>query len=81
MAPLLQLDGVSVHFSVRRMLFRSQPVRAVDDVSLTLDRGETLGVVGESGSGKTTLGRASLRLAPLAAGRISFDGADMSRVP
>ena len=81
MAPLLQLDGVSVHFSVRRMLFRSQPVRAVDDVSLTLDRGETLGVVGESGSGKTTLGRASLRLAPLAAGRISFDGADLSRVP
>ena len=81
MAALLQLEGVSVHFAVRRMLFRSLPVRAVEEVSLSLDRGETLAVVGESGSGKTTLGRVSLRLAPLAAGRLIFDGADLSRVP
>jgi peptide/nickel transport system ATP-binding protein len=80
MAPLLQAEGLSVHFSVRRMLFRSQPVRAVEEVSLSLDRGETLSLVGESGSGKTTLGRATLRLTPLTAGRLIFDGEDVTRV-
>ena len=81
MAPLLQMEGATVTFAVRKMLFRSLPVRAVDDAWLTLERGETLSVVGESGSGKTTLGRASLRLIPLAAGRIVFDGIDVSHLP
>jgi oligopeptide/dipeptide ABC transporter ATP-binding protein len=78
MTPLVTLEGISVTFYVRRGLFKSVPVRALEQVSLTLARGETLAVVGESGSGKSTLGRATLRLVPLAAGRILFDGADLS---
>ncbi|MFJ8794356.1 oligopeptide/dipeptide ABC transporter ATP-binding protein [Streptomyces sp. NPDC102462] len=54
---------------------------AVDGVSLTLARGETLGLVGESGSGKTTLGRAVLGLVPTAGGRIAFDGTEIGDRP
>ncbi|MSO65522.1 MAG: ATP-binding cassette domain-containing protein [Alphaproteobacteria bacterium] len=53
-------------------------VRAVDDVSLTIRRGETLALVGESGSGKTTLGRAILQIEPPSSGRILFDGVDLA---
>ena len=78
MPPLLSMDGVKVHFSARKMLFRAETVRAVDGVSLSLDRGETVSVVGESGSGKTTLGRASLRLAPITEGSVTFDGIEIT---
>ncbi len=53
-------------------------VRAVDGVSLSLDRGETVAVIGESGSGKTTLGRAALRLVNLHEGKVIFDGRDIT---
>ncbi len=72
------MDGVKVHFSARKMLFRSETVHAVDGVSLALERGETVSVVGDSGSGKTTLGRASLRLAPITEGSVVFDGEDIT---
>ncbi|MEM4297651.1 MAG: ATP-binding cassette domain-containing protein, partial [Nitrososphaerota archaeon] len=62
MNTLLRLDGVKMYFDVRKGLFRTVFIKAVDGVSLCLRKGETLAVVGESGCGKTTLGRVSLRL-------------------
>ena len=76
---LLQADTIKVHFPKNKN-FWGKPtafVKAVDDVSLTLKRGHTLGVVGESGSGKSTLGFALLRLLN-GQGKIAFDGTDIS---
>ena len=75
MQPLLKTEHLSVRFAKRSGGFWSKPsgfVSAVDDVSLTIARGETLGLVGESGSGKTTLGLAILRAIEPAAGRIEL---------
>jgi oligopeptide/dipeptide ABC transporter ATP-binding protein len=79
--PLLELDGVSLAYWIRRGLLRSEAVRALEQVSLVLRRGEAVAVVGESGSGKTTLARAVLRLAPVTAGRLHFDGRDITALP
>jgi oligopeptide/dipeptide ABC transporter ATP-binding protein len=77
-APLLELDRLSAHYVTGR---GTRVVRAVDEVSLTLRAGETLGVVGESGSGKTTLALTILRLLPPAArivsGAMRFGGEDL----
>ena len=54
------------------------PVKAVDDVSFDVRRGEVLGLVGESGSGKSTIGRSLLRLVPVTAGQVTFDGTDVT---
>jgi len=70
---LLRVEGLRVEFT----LGGRRTVRAVDDLSLTLDAGGSLGVVGESGCGKTTLARAILRLIPAAGGRIHFNGHDV----
>ena len=81
-APLLEVDGLVVDFpGHRRVPFgkRSQ-FRAVDHVSLTIDRGETLGLVGESGSGKTTTGRAILGLVAPSSGAIEFNGKQIAGV-
>jgi peptide/nickel transport system ATP-binding protein len=77
---LLEVQGLSTVFESGGGWFGPprQQLRAVDDVSLRLRRGQTLGVVGESGSGKTTLGRSLLRLIEPAAGRIVFDGIDVT---
>ena len=85
-APLLEVRGLRARFALRgsfldRMRGRDVgSVRAVEDVSLTLSRGEVLGVVGESGSGKTTLGRTLLGLVDAAGGSISFEGRDITNI-
>ncbi len=81
-APLVVVDGLEKWFPVRGSgLFASRArLRALDGVSLTVGRGEVVGVVGESGSGKTTLGRAVLRLLVPNAGRILFDGVDITNL-
>jgi oligopeptide/dipeptide ABC transporter ATP-binding protein len=76
MAALLELEDVGKSFAQRRGGGRQ--VRAVDGVSLTVERGKTVGLVGESGCGKSTLARLALRLIEPSAGRIRFDGADIT---
>ena len=78
--PLLEATGLTVEFPIKGGFFgrRVGAVHAVNDVNLTVLEGETLGLVGESGSGKTTLGRALLRLVPTTAGKIVFDGKDIT---
>lgn len=78
---LLRVDDLKVHFPVSSgALFRRQSafVHAVDGVSLTLARGETLGLVGESGCGKSTTGLAIMRMLTPTAGRIEFEGKDIT---
>jgi oligopeptide/dipeptide ABC transporter ATP-binding protein len=76
--PLLELRALSTHYESAR---GTRVTRAVDDVSLTLERGKTLGIVGESGSGKSTLALSIMRLLPPAArivgGEIRFEGEDL----
>lgn len=75
-APLLQARGVARRYAMRQgLLGRSVDVRAVDGVSLTVERGRTLGLVGESGSGKSTTGRLALGLEPPDDGDVLFKGA------
>ena len=81
--PLVAVDRLKVHFPLRSLaLFggRKRVARAVDDVTLSIAPGETVGLVGESGSGKTTLGRAILRRVPVTAGTIRFRDADITKL-
>jgi oligopeptide transport system ATP-binding protein len=80
--PLLEVKNLKIHFPVKHGLFsRVQGyVKAVDDVSLAIDPGETLGLVGESGCGKTTLGRAIIRLIEPTSGQVLFNGEDITQL-
>jgi oligopeptide transport system ATP-binding protein len=80
-APLVQVEQLRKWFPVRRGLFSRiiGYVRAVEDVSFTIWPGQTLGLVGESGCGKTTLGRTVVRLLEPTAGRILFEGQDVTQ--
>jgi oligopeptide/dipeptide ABC transporter ATP-binding protein len=82
MTALLETADLRKHFVVRADVLgkATQVLRAVEDVSLTLAQGETLGIVGESGCGKTTLGRMVLRLLEPSAGAIRFDGRDITHL-
>lgn len=77
--PLLIVKELCKYFPVRRGIFARVRdwVKAVDDVSFTLQRGETLGLVGESGCGKTTVGRAILQLIRPTSGEVMFEGRSM----
>ena len=79
--PLVELRNVSKTFDSRGFALRRVGVRAVDDVSLAVVSGETLGIVGESGSGKSTLTRLILRLIPPTSGQVLLAGQDIGRLP
>ena len=79
---LLELKNVKKHFPIRGGIFGGVKswVKAVDDVSLTVRKGRTLGLVGESGCGKTTLGRTILRLIEPTSGKILYNGVDVTKL-
>ncbi len=74
--PLLQVRGLKTYFDIGS---DRPPLRAVDDLSFDIVRGETLGLVGESGCGKSTVGRSLLRLEQATAGQILFDGTEVTQ--
>ncbi len=76
---LLETKDLSKYFTAKKGLLNRQPaqVKAVDHVSLTVNKGETLGLVGESGCGKSTLGRTILRLIPATEGQVLYNGEDI----
>jgi oligopeptide/dipeptide ABC transporter ATP-binding protein len=79
--PLLEIKSLKKHFPVLRGWGRAKSfVRAVDGVSLSIARGETLGLVGESGCGKTTVGRLVLKLIEPSGGEILFEGRNLARL-
>ena len=72
--PLVDIRHLKEYFPINVGAFRTKPLKAVDDVSFTIMKGETLGLVGESGCGKTTVGRTVLQLYKPTAGEIWYDG-------
>jgi ABC-type oligopeptide transport system ATPase subunit len=80
---LLEVKNLKTWFPIRRGILQRTVghVKAVDDVSFFVRRGETLGLVGESGCGKTTVGRTLLRLIPNSGGEVRFDGQDVFAAP
>jgi peptide/nickel transport system ATP-binding protein len=79
-APVVKVEGLSKRFRRGGLFSRAPAVTALDDIALTLSRGETLGVVGESGSGKSTLARCVIRLLDPDAGQVLLDGVDIAHV-
>lgn len=79
----LIVENLKVYFPVRASLWRTSAnvVKAVNDISFVVKKGETLGLVGESGCGKSTLGKAIVRLIRPTSGRIIFEGTDLNSLP
>ena len=74
---LLEVQGLKQYFDINMGFFRTKPLKAVDDVSFSINRGETLGLVGESGCGKTTVGPSILHLYKPTGGRVVYDGQEI----
>ena len=72
--PLIEVRNLKEHFPIQVSGFKTKPLKAVDGVSFSIKRGETLGLVGESGCGKTTVGRTILNLYKPTSGEIIYDG-------
>ena len=72
--PLIEVKNLKEHFPIQVSGLKTKPLKAVDGVSFTINRGETLGLVGESGCGKTTVGRTLLHLYKPTSGEIWYDG-------
>src|SRR3990170_1082426 len=80
--PLVRVDRLKKHFPITRGILAQRQVgavQAVDGISFTIERGETLGLVGESGCGKTTAGRTLLGLYPATDGLVTIEGRDVHR--
>jgi oligopeptide/dipeptide ABC transporter ATP-binding protein len=79
MTPLLSVENLKVHFPIKKGILGKTTghVHAVDGVSFSLEKGETLGIVGESGCGKTTAGMAAMHLTPPTVGKVLWQGEDM----
>ena len=75
---LIEVIGLKKYFDINVGAFKIKPLKAVDDVSFSIRKGETLGLVGESGCGKTTVGRTLLHLYEPTDGKIIFDGKDLN---
>src|SRR5476651_425482 len=80
--PLVSVENLKLYFPILGGIFRRKigEVKAVDDVSFVIQRGQTVGLVGESGSGKTTVGRAIIRLTEPTAGTITYGDTAISKL-
>ena len=81
-APILEVKNLKIHFPILKGIFQRPggAIKAVDDISFSIQRGETLGLVGESGCGKTTTGRAILQLYKVTSGEVLFKETNISRL-
>ncbi|MBO4718057.1 MAG: ATP-binding cassette domain-containing protein [Spirochaetales bacterium] len=77
--PLIEVRNLKQYFPIKTGLFKTELLKAVDDVSFSIDAGETLGLVGESGCGKTTVGRTLLHLYEPTAGEVLFEGEPVTK--
>lgn len=76
--PLVEVQNLKEYFPIKEGLFKTRMLKAVDDVSFSISRGETLGLVGESGCGKTTVGRTMLHLYTPTDGKVLYDGTEIT---